>query len=64
MRETKIIELLKTMQGTKSQIEFAKEIGISAPYLSDIYHGNRAPGVKVLRKLGLQKNVEYVKVSR
>ena len=64
MREKTVIDLLKTMQGAKSQKEFAAEIGISAAYLCDIYRGFRAPGEAVLRKLGLQKNVEYVRVQR
>ncbi len=64
MTDTKVIQLLKQLQGAKSQKEFASEIGISAAYLCDIYRGFRAPGERVLQKLGLQKNVEYVRVSK
>jgi transcriptional regulator with XRE-family HTH domain len=43
----------------------AIEIGISAPYLSDVMRGNRLPGPKVLKYLGLRrvitKQVQYLK---
>ena len=48
-----VIEMLKRKQGKSGLRQFATELGISAPYLSDIYKGRRSPGPAVLEKLGL-----------
>jgi len=53
-----VLEMLKRKQGDKSMRKFAIELGISAPYLWDIYKGQRLPGPAVLEKLGLaRKNI-------
>jgi len=55
----RLIARLKQMQGTKTQEQFAQELGISRPFLSDIYAGKRDPGEKVLGKLGLEREIVY-----
>lgn len=54
-----VLEMLKRKQGKTSLRQFAIELGISAPYLSDIYKGQRLPGPAVLEKLGLVRKVPY-----
>ena len=44
-------ELVKEYRGKKSLKKLADEIGISAPYLSDIENGNRFPSKDKLDKL-------------
>jgi DNA-binding transcriptional regulator YiaG len=50
-----VVKMLKKQQGERSLRQFASDLGISAPYLSDIYHGRRRPGKAVLSQLGLVK---------
>lgn len=52
MSKDDFIELLRTRQGTSSLREFAKSLGISAAYLSDIHLKRRDPGSKIARALG------------
>lgn len=42
-------------------VQFAKDLGISHPFLSDIYKGNRNPGTAILAELGLKQVIVYVK---
>lgn len=46
-----IIELMKQVQGGKSQVEFAQAVGISKQMLNNIYSGIRRPGDAVLQYL-------------
>lgn len=55
LREADLISLLKKKQGERTASEFAREIGISPSYLSDIYLGRRAPGPSVLEFMGVEK---------
>lgn len=48
-----VIRMLKTRQGTKQSNHFAKELEVSAPFLNDVYAGNRPPSPKILAFLGL-----------
>ncbi|MFZ3211545.1 MAG: helix-turn-helix transcriptional regulator [Terriglobales bacterium] len=58
MEAKQLIRELKARQGHRSLRQFARELGISAAYLSDIYLGRREPGPKLLEPLGLSKRVE------
>ena len=60
MNEDMILRRLQTMCDESSLRQAAKKLGVSAPYLSDILLGHRAPGPKVLRKLGIKRTVERV----
>jgi hypothetical protein len=46
---TLIIRQLKELQGGLSLRVFAKKLRVSAPFLSDIYRGNRNTGPKLMR---------------
>lgn len=50
-----VLEQLRKRQGNRSLRSFAREIGCSAAYLSDVYRGKRSLGPKVLEELGLEK---------
>lgn len=49
------IEMLKARMVGKSLRAIAREIGCSAPYVSDVLKGYRPAGPKVLAFLGLEK---------
>lgn len=57
-----VLAKLRERQGEKSLRAFAAELGLSAPYLSDVYNGRRDPGPSILGLLGLRKeeSVSYV----
>ena len=55
-----LIARLKQLQGDRSLREFAEALGVSAPYLSDIYNGNRKIGNKICRKLKVTRTREFV----
>ncbi len=55
----KLIARMRKRQGRRTQKAFAAELGISEPFLSDIYAGKRDPGHKVLSKLGLASLTAY-----
>jgi hypothetical protein len=59
-RREDVIEQLKKKQGEQSLRSFAQTLGCSAPYLSDIYNGNRDPGPLILNELGLERRVETI----
>ena len=42
---------LKAFLEDKARGEFAKEIGISAPYLSQLANGTRTPSLRVAKKI-------------
>lgn len=50
-----VVDMLKKLQGKRSIRIFARDVMISAPYLSDIFNGNREPGPKILNLLKLAK---------
>lgn len=50
-----VIDILKQKQGTRSDSQFAVELGISKAYLCDLYKGRRTPGEKILERIGLVK---------
>ena len=46
-----------------SQKAFAKKVGISEQYLSDILKGRRESGAKVLKYFGLERVVGYRRID-
>lgn len=58
------IALLKSKIEGGSLREYAASIKCSPSYLSDILHGRRAPGPKVLKALGLDRGIETVVTYR
>lgn len=51
-----LLEIMKHLQGDKTQLEFAKQIGVSPQYLCDVYHNRREPGEKILNSLGATRS--------
>lgn len=49
-----VVEILKRKQGKLSLRKFARKLGVSPPFLSDVYLGRRGPGPKILDQLNLQ----------
>lgn len=54
-----VVAMMKSRQGGKQQSEFAEEMKVSPQLLSEIYRGNRSPGTKILKNLGVEKCVVY-----
>jgi transcriptional regulator with XRE-family HTH domain len=40
-----------------SQRKFAKRVGVSAAFINSVLHGHAKPSVKILRELGLVREV-------
>lgn len=53
------IDGLILQTATRSQQEFANQIGVSLSYLNDVLHGRREPGEKILSAIGVRKVVSY-----
>lgn len=49
-----VIQMLRVRQGERSMRALAKELGISPPYLSDVFAKQRKPGKRILKALGLE----------
>lgn len=54
-------DLLRTrlMEYGGEQQQFARELGVSPQYLSDVLHRRREPGDAILRGLGVERVVLY-----
>lgn len=52
-----VLSALTDRKGRRTWALVAAELGISRPYLSDIIHGHRQPGERILRQLGLRRVV-------
>ena len=53
-----LLELMKKIQGEKTNTEFAADLGISKQYLSDMYNGRKIPSETVSATLGFTQRVE------
>ena len=64
MTRKQVLDQLKAMvvrAGTQQAV--ANDLHVSAVYLGDVLHGNRPPGKKILRALGLSRVDTYEKQS-
>ncbi len=52
-----LLDLMKKIQGEKTNTQFAAEIGISKQYLTDIYNGRKVPSDTVSGALGFTSRV-------
>lgn len=51
-----VIDMLRrASKAAGSEREYARLIGVSSPYLSQVINGRRLPGPAVLRHLGLRR---------
>jgi len=66
--EEEVIRIIRAGQGDRSLRDYAREIGISAAYLSEIYAGTRSPGRKCLVYFDITKKrtvmIEYEYFAR
>jgi hypothetical protein len=53
-----LLDLMKKIQGEKTNTEFAADLGISKQYLSDMYNGRKIPSEAVSATLGFTQRVE------
>ena len=56
--ENPLIELRRLIESA-SQVDVAKQLGISPQYLSDVLNNRRQPGTAVLDGLGLERVLTY-----
>jgi hypothetical protein len=54
-----LLKLMKSLQGDRTQLEFANDIGASPAYISDVYASRREPGEKILSALGVVRQTVY-----
>lgn len=54
LTKEQVVEKLRQGQGALTQTEYARAIGVSPAYLSDVYHSRREPGPAILRALRLR----------
>ena len=50
-----LLEAMKSLQGDKTQAEYAQSMNVSPQYLSDVYKLRRDPGPKILSSLGVTR---------
>ena len=63
MTEKQLIELLKSrIKYNKTQIELAKELGVSRSFLSEVLAGKKSIGVMIPAKMGYK--IEYVETKK
>lgn len=53
MKLETVIKKMRKRQGEKSGREFARELGVTPAYISQIYAGARKPGPSILKAMGL-----------
>jgi len=51
---------MKSLQGERSQTEFAEQLGVSTSYLSDVYNMRRHPGRSMLKTMGVNTVTSYL----
>ena len=65
LTRSQVMALIQGKQAGRSLRAFAKELKVSAAYLSDLYRGNRDPGPTILTIFGLKRTktvvVEYTR---
>jgi hypothetical protein len=53
-----LLDLMKKIQGEKTNTQFATDLGISKQYLCDMYNGRKIPSDTVSATLGFTQKVE------
>jgi len=60
MTEVEIRQDIRERAKKGTLTDVARELGVSVQYLHDVVKARRRPGRKLLKALGLRKNVEYI----
>ena len=55
-----LLEIMKSLQGERSQTDFAEQLGVSTSYLSDVYNMRRHPGRSMLKTMGVNTFTSYL----
>lgn len=55
-----LLRIMRRIQGEKSNTAFARDLGISKQYLTDIYNGRKEPGDSVSAAVGYRRAIAYV----
>lgn len=63
LTEDQVIDIIRSMQGDRTVKALALEMEVSLSYLSDVLLRHRAPGKLILEKLGLEREVRYVRTE-
>jgi transcriptional regulator with XRE-family HTH domain len=63
MTEDQVVQLLKEETVGRTQVDLAKEIGISPQYLHDVLNGRRSPGEAILKYLQIEKRETYIRIK-
>lgn len=61
MNTNQVLNLIRGRIGNGTQAEVAKLWGVSPAYLCDVLRGHREPGERILKPLGLKREVRYVR---
>ncbi len=54
-----VTALIKSRQGTQSAASYARTLGISPQFLSDVYKGLRGPSKEMLNSIGFVRVLMY-----
>jgi hypothetical protein len=57
--QAEIIAILKGRQGTMTDAEYAKSLGVSRQFVSDVIRGYRGPSKEVLDSIGMTRVILY-----
>lgn len=63
LTRAEVLGLIRAEINGSPAAEWARQNGVSQQQLSDVLNGNRTPGPKVLKPLGLEKVVGYRRAS-
>ena len=61
--EADVVRMVVRACEQEGDIAFATRAGVSRQYVYDVRRGNRAPGPKILRALGLRKTWRYERLK-
>jgi transcriptional regulator with XRE-family HTH domain len=53
------LKFLKQKQGDQSDRKFARQLGVSPSYLSDVYNGRTVPGESITAALNARRDVVF-----
>lgn len=59
-----VIAMLKGRQGGLSDCAYAKTLGVSRQFMSDVLRGTRGPSKELLESIGLERRIVYQKKRR
>lgn len=54
-----VVAMIKSRQGAQSAASYARQLGISPQFLSDVYKGLRGPSKEMLDSVGLIRVITY-----